>query len=267
MITDKKANFFIDFFYQGYSYREYIKQSVLRDLRTKYKRSVLGYFWTMLHPLAMMSILTVVFSHIMRIGVKDYAVFLFAGLLTWNYFSSTAMMSLGNIRANSRLIGLIPIPKYIFIVSLSISNLVNLILTIIPLLIIMIAVNHPINATILLFPLILLPIFFVTMAVSLLFATCHVFFDDTLHLAEVGMQALYFLSPVLYHRELLPAGLVRYLVLNPIFCQVEFMRKIFYDGVFPDPLTFGINLAFSLIIFMFSLWIFRRAESKFLYFI
>lgn len=267
MLRVNRLNYFLDFFYQTYSYREYIKQSVLRDLRTKYKRSVLGYLWTMLHPLAMMTILTVVFSHIMRIGVKDYAVFLFSGLLIWNYFSSTAMMSLGSIRANARLIGLVPVPKYIFIVSLSISNLVNLFLSIIPLLLIMLAVNHPIHWSILLLPVVLIPVYMITMAVSLLFATCHVFFDDTLHLAEVGMQALYFMSPVLYNRELLPVELVRYLAINPLFCQIEFMRKIFYDGGMPDVKIFGINLLASIVILMASLWIFRRAENKFLYFI
>jgi ABC-type polysaccharide/polyol phosphate export permease len=266
-MTDQRPNCIFDFFYQIYSYREYLKQSVLRDLRTKYKRSALGYLWTMLHPLAMMGILAVVFSHIMRVGIKDYAVFLFTGMLAWNYFNSTAVMSIANIRGNARLIGQIPVPKYLFIVSLTFSNLINLLLAIVPLVLIMLIVGRSVSPTMLFFPLVLLPLYFVTVGISLVLATSNVFFDDTQHLAEVGLQALYFLSPVLYQRDLLPKGLVDYLVLNPLFCQIEFMHDIFYEGRIPDPLTYALNFCAALAVLAAGLYIFRRSEDKFLYFI
>ena len=260
-------NFILDFFYQIYSYREYLKQSVLRDLRTKYKRSALGYLWTMLHPLAMMAILAVVFSHIMRIPVENYAVFLFAGLLPWNYFSSTSMMSIANIRANARLIGQIPVPKYIFLVSLTFSNMVNLLLAIVPLLVIMLATGRHVPWTMLLLPVVFLPIYFLTTGLSLVLSASNVFFDDTLHLAEVALQGLYFMSPILYHRELLPARLIDYLVLNPLFCQIEFMRNVIYDGTIPDLYTFGINLVASFLFLVAGLYFFKKSEDKFLYFV
>jgi ABC-type polysaccharide/polyol phosphate export permease len=261
------AGYVFNFFLQMYGYREYLIQSVLRDLRTKYKRSFLGYVWTMLHPLAMMAIISVVFSHIMRMPTKDYAVFLFAGLLPWNYFNSTAMMSLHSIRANARLFGQIPVPKYIFILSLAFSNLVNFFLAIVPLLLVMLVTSHNISWTILAFPLVLLPLFCVVIGVSLMLATANVFFDDTLHLTEVAMQALYFLSPVLYHRDVLPEWLVEYLVLNPLFCQIEFIRGIFYDGVLPNPETFALNLLASTGVLLLGLIVFKKSEDKFLYFV
>ncbi len=264
----QKSQFFLGFFYQIYAYREFLKQSVLRDLRTKYKRSSLGYLWTMLNPLGMMVVLAIVFSNIMRIPIKDYAIFLFAGLLAWNYFSSTVMMSLNNVRVNSRLFSQIPLPKYIFIVSLACSNLVNFLLALIPLLILMVIFGRPITAAVLAFPVVLLPFLCVVMGVSLILATSNVFFDDTLHLTEVAMQALYFLSPVLYHRGLLPEWLVKYLVIfNPLFCEIEFIRGLFYDGVLPDATTFFVNFAGALLVLAGGLWIFHRSEKKFLYFI
>ena len=266
-MESRKLNFLLDFFYQIYSYREYLLQSVLRDMRVKYKRSALGYLWTMLHPLAMMTVLAVVFSQIMRVPIRDYAIFLFAGLLPWNYFHSTALMSLGNIRANSRLIGQIPVPKYIFLVSITFSNLVNLVLALVPLLALMIFFGHPIEPTVLAFPFVLLPLYLTTIAVALILATSNVFFDDTLHLAEVGLQALYFLSPVLYGRDMLPPRLVDILMLNPLFHQIEFMRDIFYYGRLPDAAAYSISLGISLACLSLALYIFRRAENKFLYFI
>ena len=261
------TSLFPDFIYQLYSYREFLKQSVLRDLRTKYKRSRLGYLWTVLHPLAMMIVLATVFSQIMKMPAKDYAVFLFAGILPWNYFNSTTMMSMGTIRQNARLIGQVPLPKYIFTLSIAFSNLINFLLALIPLLLTMIVVGRPIPWTIVLFPVAILPMFCVIIGVSLVLAASNVFFDDTLHLSEVALNALYFLSPVLYHRELLPPDLVKYLVLNPLFVQVETFRGLFYDGVLPNPDTFMINLAASVLILIAGLWVFKRVEDKFLYFV
>ena len=256
-----------DFFVQVYRYREYLYQSVQRDLKNKYKRSFFGYLWTMLHPLFMMGILAVVFSHIVRIEIRHYAIFLFAGLLPWNFFNSTAMMSLGSIRANARLFSHVPLPKYLFIVSIACSNLVNLMLAVVPLLVIMLLLHHPLSFTILAAPLVLLPVIMVTLGVSLILAALNVFFDDTLHLAEVGMSALYFLCPVIYHRELLPAWLLDYLVLNPVFSQIENFRAVFYDGVFPDPYWFGVNVAASLLVLGLGLAFFQRLEKRFLYYI
>jgi ABC-type polysaccharide/polyol phosphate export permease len=256
-----------EFFSQTYGYREYLKQSVLRDLKNKYKRSALGYLWTVLNPLLMMIVLATVFSHIMRLQIKDYAAFLFCGLLPWNYFNSSAMMSLNTIRANARLFGQMPVPKYIFILSINFSNLVNFLLALIPLAIILLFSGRAIPLTAALFPLAIFPLFCVTVGVSLILATANVFFDDTLHLTEVGMSVLYFLSPIIYYREVLPPWLLKYLVFNPLFTQIETFRKIFYDGVLPDISVYCTSLIVSLLFLLFGLWIFRSAEDKFLYFV
>ena len=256
-----------NFFYEMYSYREYLIQSVQRDLKNKYKRSVLGYLWTMVHPLAMMTVLAVVFSHIMNFPTKDYAVFLFSALLPWNYFNSTSMMSLGTIRANARLFSQIPVPKFIFVLSIAFSNLANLLFALIPLFIIMIATGKEISFTALFFPIAFIPLFLVVVGVSLVFAASNIFFDDTLHLAEVGMSMLYFLSPILYDRTKLPEDLIRWLELNPIFYQIETFRGIFYAGNLPELVPYLQNLGISLLVLIFGLAIFKKAEDRFLYFI
>lgn len=257
-----------DFFVQLFLYRDYLCQSVIRDLRTKYKRSVLGYVWTMLHPLAMMAVLAVVFADIMRIPVEAYAVFLFCGMLPYNFFQSTALMSLGSIKNNARLFGQVPVPKYIFVLSITFSNLFNFVVALVPLLILMVAMGRPVPLTALAFPVLMIPIVCTTIGVSLILATSNVFYEDTLHLSEVAFQALYFLSPVLYRREDLPGWLVDILVVaNPLFNQIEFFRGIFYEGVLPDPTLFAASLCASLLTLTIGLWIFNRSENKFLYFV
>lgn len=256
-----------DFFYQIFLYREYLKQSVLRDLRTKYKRSMLGYVWTMLHPLMMMAVLATVFSHMMRMEIRDYAVFLFAALLPWNFFSSSVMMSLNSVKSKARLFEQVPIPKYIFVISIVCSNLFNLFVALVPLLLLTVVMHRPVPWTVVLFPAVFLPLCLVTVGVALTLAASNVFFDDTLHLCEVGLSAMYFLVPVLYHRGLLPASLVEWLVLNPLFGQIEFIRGIFYDGVVPDLSLYLVNLSASLLVLLVGLFIFKKSEDKFLYFV
>ncbi len=258
---------FFDFLNQLYQYREYLVESVRRDLRVKYKRSSLGYVWTVLHPLGMMAILTVVFSHVIRIQIPFFAVFLLAGLLTWNYFSSTVLMALGSIRNHQTLLSQVPVPKYLFLLSLAFSNLVNCIMVSLPLLIVMLVTGAKISWTVLFFPFMLLPLVVFTIGVSLLVATSNVFFDDTLHLSEVALQAMYFMLPLLYQRDFLPERVLHVLTLNPLFGQIEFIRGIFYSGTLPSMDVYFLNFAGSCLILAAGLYVFRKAESKFLYYV
>lgn len=256
-----------DFFIQLYEYREFLKQSVSRDLKNKYKRSRLGYLWTVLHPLAMMTVLAVVFSRIMGMPARDYAGFLFCGLLPWNFFASTSMMSLHSIRANARLFGQVPIPKYIFILSIAASNLVNLLISVIPLLLLILFLKGEFHITSLLFPLAILPIFLFTLGVSMILAICNVFFDDTLHLSEVGLQILYFLSPILYHKELLPEKVKQWVVLNPMFQNIETFRGVFFTGSLPDPATYALTVLGSFVFLYIGLFLFKKTDSNLLYYL
>lgn len=255
----------VDFFVSLFEYRDFLKQSVSRDLKNKYKRSKIGYFWTVLHPLAMMTVLAVVFSRIMGMPTKDYAGFLFCGLLPWNFFSSTTLMSLHSIRNNARLFGQVPIPKYIFVVSIACSNLFNLAVSIIPLLLLIFFLKGEFHPTFLLFPLVLVSLALFTLGVSMILAVCNVFFDDTLHLSEVALQILYFLSPILYHKELLPDYLKDWVVFNPMFQIIENFRAIFFAGTIPSLFSWGMSLAVSFVFLFAGLVFFKKTERTLLY--
>lgn len=257
---------YCEFFATLYQYREYLKQSVARDLRKTYKRSVLGYLWSMLQPLFMIIILTVVFSNIMS-RVDSYSVFLFTALLPWRYFAATASGSLHIIHGNMKIIEQVPIPKFIFSLSLAASGLVNLALSILPLLLVMFCVGRPIPITSLAFPLILIPLFFTSMGLALFFSVANVFFDDTKHLSGLFLQSLYYLTPILYGREHLPEHLIYWLEYNPMFHVCEMSRAVFYDGVLPAADVYFTSIGQSLIVLAFGLWIFKKAENKFIYFI
>ena len=256
-----------DFFQTIYRYREYLKQSVARDLRKRYKRTVLGYVWSMLNPLLMMTILAVVFSKIMNRSTDDYAVFLFSGLLPWRYFQATVSTCLGSISSNVKLMNQVPVPKYLFPLAHSFSNLTDFFLTIVPLFVVMLVLGRDFPVTILALPIVLLPLFFFSVGMGMLFAVSNVFFQDTKHLTGVILQALYFLCPILYSRDQLPEYLFPYITLNPMFGIIEMMRGLFYDGQLPELLSYSYIFFGSFFFLLFSLWLFRKADDKFIYFI
>ena len=261
------ALLYTDFFQSIYKYREYIKQSVGRDLKRKYKRSSLGYLWSMLSPLMMMIILATVFSSIMRSHVENYAVFLFVGMLTWAFFDGTCNSSLGIINANAPIIDKICFPKFIFLFSLAIYNLLNFFLSLVPLLVVMWFTGHQIPLTAFLMPIVLLPLFLFTIGAASLLAVANVFFEDTQHLTGVLFRGLYFLSPILYGREMLPPWVVKWALLNPMFSIIEQMRDLLYYGNLPPLGTYLAVLAASIGFLGLGLWVFKRVEHKFIYFL
>lgn len=260
-------NIFSDFFKNIFEYREYLKQSVARDLRRRYKRSMLGYLWSMLNPLLMMIILAIVFSNIMRQNIEDYAVFLFAGMLPWAYFNSTSQGCLGTIRANARIMDQISVPKYIFPLSIGVSGLIDLLLSFVPLFLVMLAVGRPIHWTVAAVPMVLVPLFFMTMGIALICAVSNVFFEDTQHLVDVIFRAVYFLCPVLYDRSMLPDWLVDWVTLNPMFGLIESMRSLFYYGTLPELGPYMYTVFGSVLVLSLGLFIFSRADKKFIYFL
>lgn len=257
-----------NFFSTLYYYREYLIQSVARDLRKKYKRSVLGYFWSMLQPLMMIIILTVVFTNIMNHrSHEDYAVFLFCGLLPWGYFDGTAAGGLSSIRANARILDQMPVPRFIFPVAIGLYNLVTLLLSMVPFVLVILVTGHGINWTALLFPIILLPLMLFTMGVAFLLAVFNVFYEDTEHLRTVVFRALYFLCPILYDRADIPQWLLKWIVINPMFGIIENMRNLFYHSMLPDWSTYGLNMLGAILMLVIGLWVFEKSSDKFIYFI
>ena len=249
-----------------YSYRGYIIQSVARDLRKKYKRSSLGYLWSMLNPLLMLIVLTIVFSNLLP-RVDNYAVFLFSALLGWQYFQGAVSESMSSIRGNVNLIQQVPMPKFIFTISIACSHFVNLLLTMAALFLVMLVVGHPPPWTVLLFPFVFLPLLCLTLGFGLLLAVSEVFFEDTKHLTKVVLQAWYFLSPVLYGPELMPPHIVKWLKLNPLYYPMVQLREIFYYGTVPELMPYLLSLSFGLLVLLFALYVFYRNEDKFIYFL
>src|SRR4029079_15097431 len=126
-------------------YRDLVAALVARDLKVRYRRSAIGFVWTMLQPLLMMLVLQVVFASLFRFDVQNYPVYVLAGLLFWNFFSQTILGSMNSLKGNAHLLQKLPVPKAVFPLATTISGVVNMSLALIPLIGLLLVTGHPIG--------------------------------------------------------------------------------------------------------------------------
>ncbi len=246
-------------------YRDLLWGLVQRDLTVRYKRSVLGFFWTMLNPLLTMLVMAVVFSSVFRFNIEHYAVYILSGLLLWNFFSQSTTQAIGNLVWGGELINKIYVPKSVFVVSAIAVGLVNLLLALIPLTLIMLATGQKFSAALFILPIsISLTVLFAT-GVGLLVATLAVFFSDIVNVYQVGLTVVMYLTPIFYPVDIVPARYVIFLRLNPLYYLLEIFRLPIYEGFVPDASVWIIaaSLAFGMLIA--GWWLFTAKADEFAY--
>jgi lipopolysaccharide transport system permease protein len=250
-------------------FRQLIALLVARELKVRYKRSLLGMVWTMLNPLLLMIVYTVVFTTILPAALPNFSIFLLAGLLPWLYFSTALMQGLMSVLVNQELVRKIRVPQAVFPLSVVGSNLVNFILSLVPLFLVMLALRQPFTPALLFLPAAALIVTVFCAGVTLFFATATVFFRDVRHLTEVALQMLLYLSPVLYDLKQLGEhktwwfSLFRLeLRLNPLSYLIPLVRDPVYYGRFPSLATVAIATACAAGALVAGFAVFTRLEPR-----
>ncbi|MFL7891730.1 MAG: ABC transporter permease [Anaerolineales bacterium] len=242
-------------------YRYLIVQLVRRDILTRYKRSALGVAWTMLNPLGTMLILTIVFSQAFGGSQKGYAAYVLSGLIAWNFFAQSTNAATLHLVWGGSLLKKIYIPRTSFAISATGTGLINLLLSLIPLVLVMLIIRVPIRWTIVLLP---IPILFLAMfalGVGLIVSTMAIYYADIAEMYQILLTAWMYLSPVIYSPEILPEAFRYWIVLlNPMFYLIELFRMPIYYGQVPgiDLLLISAGIAtFTL----FAGWMFFTSKS------
>jgi ABC-type polysaccharide/polyol phosphate export permease len=217
-----------------WGYRTLLRDLVARDLKVRYKRSVLGVLWTMLNPLLLMAILAIVFSHVLKVTVEHFAIFLLSALVLWNFFSQATSWSTGCFLSYASLIRKIYVPRSIFVVATVLAGTVNLLISLVPLALIMLVMGHPFTAALgfLPIPIVLTAVF--ALGVSLALAPLSVMFADIVPMYQILLTAWMYLTPIIYPLSALPEAYRRLLVLNPMTHLVEAFRTPIYQGAIPS---------------------------------
>lgn len=244
-----------------------IKQLVIRDIKKKYKRSYLGYLWTLLQPLMMMAVLTVVFSHMFRFQIENFPMYLICGQVLFNFYAEATSMSMNSIIESAGLIKQVYIPKFILPFARVISSLVNLLFSLIAVVLVMIITDTHFRLTILLTPILLIYLLAFTLGMSLVLSSLAVYFRDLIYLYGIALQILCYMTPLFYPVEALPYEIRMILQFNPLFHIVTYFRKIILYGIYPSIEENIICAVLGILSIIIGYKVFRKNEKNFLLYI
>lgn len=244
-------------------------QLILRDLKLKYRRSVLGYLWSVLNPLFIMTIMAIVFSRMFHsVHIPNYPVYLMSGQVLFNFMNISSHQALSAVVGNGSLIKKTYLPKYVFVVSKVTSGLIDCIFSFGALLIVMIFTKGVFSWYLLLFPFIVLQLYVFVVGLGMFLSALNVFFRDIQYIYNAITTAWLYLTPMFYPVELLPDKLHWLVVhLNPMYAYVTQLRCLTLYGVWPDShmVLYGCVDAFLMIII--GTFVFARKQDKFILYI
>ncbi len=244
-----------------------LEQLVKSSLTLRYRRTFLGYVWTLLNPFLMMGVTSVVFSTIFKLSLKEYTVFLFSGMISYSLFSQIVSIASDSIISHEGLIKKIPINKVLFPLSVAITCGIDGMLMFFSLLIIMLFVGAKLSTALFFLPISFLLLLIFSFGIGLIFSVMTVYFRDLRHIIGVALQALMFLSPVLYKPEQLAGKIQGLMALNPMTYFIELFRSPVYFGIIPQINTVLIAITFSIFSIFFGMYFFKKYESKIIFYL
>ncbi len=248
-----------------WQYRDLIFQLVRRDVVARYKRSVLGIAWTMIQPLGMMLILTIVFSQLFH-QVEGYPIYVLSGIIAWTFFSQTTLAAVRQMVWGEPLLRRIYLPRTAFCISAIGTGLVNLVLSFVPLLLIAILLGKNLQLSILFIPVSMLMLAAFSLGVSLLLSTWALSFPDVVEMYQVVLTAWIYLTPVFYPRAIITDPRIQTMLsFNPMLYIVEVFRAPIYEGHLPNPHTLIIASAVSLVTLAAGWLAFAAKADRFTY--
>lgn len=251
-------------------YSPLLQNLVLKDIKIKYRRSVLGIAWSVLNPLLTMIVLTQVFGMLLKIKVDNFATYYIVGYSLWAFFSEATTNSMSAILGASALIKKVYIPKYIFPLEKCLFSLVNFCFTLVAVLIVMIFQGVYPTFTSLLFPLPVIYAFFFICGMCLFLSAANVYFRDIEHLYSVFLTVWMYLTPIIYPIEILNGNgklgtFVRQIVyLNPMTHYVQYFRSVVMYNTVPSLKENLICILMSAIVFFIGAFVFKKSQRNFI---
>lgn len=247
-------------------YRELLRQLVIREVKLRYKRSVLGFVWTILNPLFAMAIFAMVFSTIF--GARPhYPLYVMTALLGWNVFSLGTSRGLDSVVINGSIIRKVFVPKAIFPIAAVASQVVNFVFSLVPLFLLMMTTGATFSLNLLWLPIPLLSLTCFSLGVALLLGTFNVFFRDVKYFYEAGVLAWFYATPIFYPAEIIPDKFKLLLHINPMYALLESLRAPIYQGTAPPMEVLILGLVLSLATLVIGWAVFHRFEGRFIHYV
>jgi ABC-type polysaccharide/polyol phosphate export permease len=246
-------------------YRDLLAQLIARNIKVRYKRSVLGVLWTMINPLMMTIILTLVFSELFRFTVPLYAIYVLSGTLLWSFFSQVTTAAMSELVWGGTLLNRIYMPRSVFAATALGTGLVNLALALPPLLLVMWFMGAPFKAALLSLPFAVLLTALFAFGLSLLLSALAIYFADVFEMYQLLLVAWQFLTPIIYPIEIISEQNRWLFKLNPLYYFVEIFRLPIHRGVWPDASTYATAALIALVTLALGWSIFTSKTDQFAY--
>ncbi len=248
-----------------FSYRELVRNLVIRDIRLRYRNSVLGFFWCLLNPLLMTVVFTVLFTVLLpNNNIDKFPIFILVGILAWNMHSTSIMGAIGSLTGNAYLIQKVYFPREVLPISIIIANTVNFLLALLVVFGAILIFQVPLSSTVLLLPLVILVHVIFTLGIGLFLAAINVYFRDTALIMETVMLAWFFLTPIFYRIEdVFPAYSRALYILNPMASIISSYRDILYYGSMTQLDFFSRTTVTCVLILLAGYYFFVRCSRSF----
>ena len=243
------------------------EELVKRDFKQKYKRTVLGMGWSILSPLLTLLVLNFVFGHYFGRGIKHYVIYLFCGNLLFSYFREATTGSMSSLVSNANIFTKINVPKYLFLLSKNVSSLINFGLTLCIFFVFVVADGISVhwNFFLLVFPICCLVL--LNIGIGLIISALFVFFRDIGYLYSIFTMLLMYMSAIFYEITIVPEKYRLFFYLNPVYCYIEYFRKIVLEAEIPTPAYHGLCAFYAIVFVIIGGWIYKKYNRKFLYYV
>ncbi len=247
-----------------WAHREMLRAMVVRGLKVKYQRSALGFVWTLLNPLLMMGLLVAIFTHVVRIPIRNYWAFTLSGYFAWNFLSQGIGVAAYVFSEHAGLRRSIAFPSEVLVIAVVIARLVEFVAELVPVVAILALFHHDaLPASFAIVPLLVLLEFVLVLGLVMPISTLAVFYRDVEHALPVALTILFYASPVFYPLAMVPERFRALYLLNPVADLISAYQSALYDGRFPPPAILGRAALVSIIIFAVGYGIFRRHKRVF----
>lgn len=259
-----RLNIGLKLIYTFKKYKFLLFQLVSRDFKTKYKRSVLGVFWSFLNPLLTMSVQYLVFSRIFRFQVDNYPAFLITGVVFFNAFSETTTQAMNAIVGNAALITKVYVPKYIYPISRVLSSSINLLFSLIPLLLVTLLTGVKPTLALFMMPFGIICFILFLIGFSFLLSAAMTYFRDMQFLWGVFTMMWMYATPIIYPLETLEGTfLLGFQKINPLYHYITFFRTIIISGVSPEPVEYMICIGMAFMALLIGGLVFKKTQDQF----
>ena len=249
-------------------YQDLIRELVARDIKLRYRRSFLGYVWSILNPLLIMTIMTIVFSAMFKKNIENFPVYLLIGRMSYDFMKSATNAAMKSVTGNAALMKKTYIPKYIFTVAKVTSSLVDFVFSLGALMIVIIVTRSGFHLTMLFLPVIFIQLYIFSMGLGFLLAALHVFFRDIQYIYNAVLTAWMYLTPIFYPIQSLPKSLQLFIsYCNPLYYYVTQFRSCVLYGTMPESRLIIGGWLIALVMMVIGLLVFQRHKDRFILYI